>query len=80
MSNEGKQSLRPWLTVVQTAEYCGVDRAEVYYKMLRDVEIRRIGVRGGVLPVGRLIRVERESGPGRVVPTFCPHLPTKMYV
>ena len=68
------------MTIGQTADYCGVDRAEVYYKMLRDLEIRRIGVPCGVLPVGRLIRVERESEPARVVPTFCPHLPTKMYV
>jgi len=49
------------LTVGQTAEYCGVDRAEVYYKMLRDLEVRRIGVRRGVMPFGRLIRVERGS-------------------
>jgi hypothetical protein len=73
-------AIPPWLTIGQTAAYCGVDRAEVYYKMLRGLEIRRIGVRGGVLPVGCLIRVEGESGPARVVPTFCPHLPTKMYV
>ena len=29
--------------------------------MLRDLEIRRIGVRGGVMPLGRLIRIERGS-------------------
>jgi hypothetical protein len=50
-----------WLTVAQAAEYCGVDRAEVYYGMLRDLEVRRIGLRGGVMPWGRLIRVERAS-------------------
>jgi hypothetical protein len=50
-----------WLTIGQAAEYCGVDRAEVYSKMLRDLEVRRIGVRGGVMPFGRLIRIERES-------------------
>jgi hypothetical protein len=50
-----------WLTIGQTAEHCGVDRAEVYYKMLQDLEIRRIGVRGGVMPLGRLIRIERGS-------------------
>jgi excisionase family DNA binding protein len=48
------------LTISQAAEYCGVDRAEVY-KMLRDLEIRRIGVRGGAMPFGRLIRIERGS-------------------
>jgi hypothetical protein len=53
--------LPPWLTVTQTAEYCGIDRAEMYYKMLRDLEIRRIGMRGGAMPFGRLIRVERGS-------------------
>jgi hypothetical protein len=54
-------ALPPWLTILQTAEYCGVDRAEVYYKMLRDLEVRRIGVGGGVMPFGRVIRVERGS-------------------
>jgi hypothetical protein len=29
--------------------------------MLPELEVRRIGVRGGVAPWGRLIRVERES-------------------
>jgi hypothetical protein len=38
-----------------------MDRAEVYYRMLRDLEIRRIGVRGGAMPFGRLIRIERGS-------------------
>jgi excisionase family DNA binding protein len=52
--------LPQWLTVGQAAEYCGVDRAEIY-KMLRHLEIRRIGVRGGAMPFGRLIRIERES-------------------
>jgi hypothetical protein len=51
----------PWLTIGRAAEYCGVDRAEVYYKMLRDLEVRRIGVRGGVMSLGRLIRIERGS-------------------
>jgi hypothetical protein len=49
------------LTIGQTAECYGVDRAEVYYKMLRDLKIRRIGVGGGVMPLGRLIRIERGS-------------------
>jgi hypothetical protein len=49
------------LTIGQTAEYCGVDRTEVYHNMLQHLEIRRIGVRGGVMPFGRLIRVERGS-------------------
>jgi hypothetical protein len=40
------------LTIGQTAEYCGVDRTEVY-KMLQDLEVRRVGVRGGVTPFGR---------------------------
>jgi len=34
------------LTIGQAADYCGIDRAEVYHKMLRDLEVRRIGVRG----------------------------------
>ncbi len=50
-----------WLTVTQAAEYFGVDRAEVYYGMLRDLEVRRIGVRGGAMPFGRLIRFDRGS-------------------
>ncbi len=53
--------LPPWLTIGQVAEHCGVDRTEVYHKMLRDLEVRRIGVRGGAMPFGRLIRVERGS-------------------
>jgi hypothetical protein len=53
--------LPPWLTISQAAEYCGVDRAELYAKVLRNLEIRRVGVRGGVMPFGRLIRVERGS-------------------
>jgi hypothetical protein len=57
----GTPPLAPWLTISQAAEYCGVDRAEMYYKMLRDLEVRRIGVRGGASPLGRLIRVERDS-------------------
>jgi hypothetical protein len=49
------------LTIGQTAEYCGVERAEVYSKMQRDLEVRRIGVRGGAAPFSRLIRIERGS-------------------
>jgi hypothetical protein len=56
-------AIPPWLTIGQTAEYCGVDRAEVYCKTLRDLEIRRIGVGGVVMPHGRLIRIERGSLP-----------------
>jgi hypothetical protein len=33
----------------------------MYNKMLRDVEVRRIGTRGGAAPFGRLIRIERGS-------------------
>jgi hypothetical protein len=33
----------------------------MYYKMLRNLEVRRIGVRGGLMPFGRLIRVELGS-------------------
>ena len=29
--------------------------------MLRNLEVRRIGVRGGVMPYGRLVRIERGS-------------------
>ena len=53
--------LPPWLTVTQAAEYCGIDRAEMYSKMLPNLEVRRIGMRGGAIPFGRLIRVERGS-------------------
>ena len=52
--------LPEWLSVQQAADYCGVDHGEMYHKMLRNLEIRRIGVRG-VTPYGRLIRVKRES-------------------
>ena len=53
--------LPPWLTIAQVAEYCGVDRTEVYYHLLRELDVRRIGVRGCVMPFGGLIRVERGS-------------------
>lgn len=53
--------LPAWLTVTQAAEYCGMDRAEMYHKVLRNLEARRIGTRGGAMPFGRLIRVERGS-------------------
>jgi hypothetical protein len=53
--------LPQWLTISQTAEYCGVDRTKVYNKVLPNLEVRRIGVRGGVMPFGRLIRIERGS-------------------
>jgi hypothetical protein len=39
--------LPAWLSVQQAAAYCGVDRTEMYTKMLRDLGVRRIGVRGG---------------------------------
>jgi hypothetical protein len=52
--------LPQWLTVTQAAEHCKLDRSQVY-QMLRDLEIRRIGVRGGWMPLGRLIRIERGS-------------------
>jgi hypothetical protein len=52
-------TLRP---PVASFEYFGVYRTEMYYKMLRDL-VRHIGVRGGVSPLGRLIRVARESLP-----------------
>ena len=35
-----------------------MDRAEIYYKMLRHLEIRRIGV-CGVMPCGRLNLIRR---------------------
>ncbi|WP_287041727.1 helix-turn-helix domain-containing protein [Mycobacterium sp.] len=53
--------LPPWLTTAQVAEHCGVDRTEAYYRLLQKLEVRRIGVRGGAAPWGRLIRVERGS-------------------
>ncbi|WP_231382383.1 helix-turn-helix domain-containing protein [Mycobacterium simiae] len=40
----------PWLTTAQVAEYCGVDRSEMYYQLLQKMEIRRIGVPGGAAP------------------------------
>ncbi|WP_242460432.1 DNA-binding protein [Mycobacterium paragordonae] len=43
------------------AEHCGVDRAEAYQRLLPKLDVRRIGVRGGATPWGRLIRVERGS-------------------
>ncbi len=54
-------TLPPWMTIAQVGEYYGVDRAEVYYHLLQELDVRRIGVRGGVMPFGRLIRVERGS-------------------
>ncbi|MBB5164941.1 DNA-binding protein [Mycobacterium sp. AZCC_0083] len=51
--------LPAWLTVTQAAEYFGIDRAEMYHKVLHNLEVRRIGARGGAMPFGRLIRVER---------------------
>ena len=33
-------ALPRWLTVAQAAEYCGVDRAEMYYRMLGNLEVR----------------------------------------
>jgi hypothetical protein len=68
--------LPPWLTIGQTAEYCGVDRAEVYSKMLRDLEVRRIGVRGGAAPFGRLIRCRK----GRLSKPLRPPLPLSLAV
>jgi len=53
-------TLPPWMTIAQVAQHCEVDRTEVY-KTLPDLEVCRIGVRGGVAPWGRLIRVERGS-------------------
>lgn len=53
--------LPPWITTAQVAAYCDVDRAAVYSRMLPNLEFRRIGVRGGVMPYGRYIRVERNS-------------------
>ncbi|MGV0906263.1 hypothetical protein [Mycobacterium novum] len=42
--------LPPWLTIEQVAQHGEVDRAAAY-KMLPNLEIRRIGVRGGVMPL-----------------------------
>lgn len=54
-------ALPAWLTTTQVAEYCGVDRTEAYHQLLQKLEVRRIGIRGGAAPWGRLIRVERGS-------------------
>ena len=53
--------LPAWLTTAQVAEHCGVERTQAYYHLLQKLEVRRIGVRGGAAPWGRLIRVERGS-------------------
>jgi len=58
--HNGAVALPPWLTIDQVAEYCCTDRAQVYYKMMRDLEVRRIGV-PGVMPFGRVIRIARGS-------------------
>jgi hypothetical protein len=65
MSDVSSQAARvselpPWVSVTQAADYCGVDRTEMYTKLLHTLEIRRIGVRGAY-PTGRLIRIERGS-------------------
>jgi excisionase family DNA binding protein len=62
MSSQAAQvsELPPWVSVTQAADYCGVDRTEMYTKLLRTLEIRRIGVRG-VYATGRLIRIGRGS-------------------
>jgi hypothetical protein len=52
--------LPPWLTIAQAADYCGVDRTEMYAKMLPTLDVRCIGVRK-VYPTRRLIRIERGS-------------------
>jgi hypothetical protein len=51
-------ALPQWLTIPQVAEQCDVDRAEVYHRLLHRLEVRRIGIKGGAAPWGRLIRVE----------------------
>lgn len=58
---ESRTTLPPWLTVAQVAAYYGVDYVETYSKLLPDLEFRRIGARGGAIPFGRLIRIERNS-------------------
>ena len=42
-----------WLSVQQAADYCGVDHIEMYQKMPRNLEIRRMSMRC-VTPYGRL--------------------------
>lgn len=54
-------NLAPWLTTAQVADLCGVDRTEAYQRLVPELDFRRIGVRGGAAPWGRLIRVERGS-------------------
>lgn len=53
--------LPPWMTIPQVAECSGVEHTEVYHRLLQKLDVRRIGVRGGASPWGRLIRVERGS-------------------
>lgn len=53
--------LAPWLTAAQVAQLCDVDRVEAYTRLVPWLDFRRIGVRGGASPWGRLIRVERGS-------------------
>ncbi|MUL76467.1 helix-turn-helix domain-containing protein [Mycobacterium sp. CBMA226] len=49
------------MTIAQVAEHCGIDPAHVYSRLLPELVFRRIGVRGGAAPMGRLIRIERGS-------------------
>jgi len=50
-----------WLTIAQAAEICGLDYQEIYHRRLAELDFRRIGTRFGVMPYGRLIRIELSS-------------------
>lgn len=50
-----------WLTITQAAEISGLDYQEIYHRRLAQLEFRRIGTRFGVVPYGRLIRIELTS-------------------
>lgn len=54
-------ALPPWMTTAQVADYFDTDRTDAYNTLLQQLDVRRIGVRSGCAPWGRLIRVERSS-------------------
>jgi site-specific recombinase XerD len=58
-NGSGRRIYIPATVLREVWDYIRFDRAEMYYKMLSNLEVRRIGMRGGAIPFGRLIRVER---------------------
>jgi len=71
-------AIPPWLTIGQTAEYCGVHRAEVYDKAVGPPSLP--AVEGGSImqveppmPLRAKDDVTRRSG-AHILPTICPRL------